>query len=306
VQRVVQVWGLLHRGQGGRIDIEALLLLVPGLLPILVFVYWPLLYNLWLSLHDWNLVRSEAVFVGLANYHFLLQDPLFGQVLRQSLLYMGLALLGNFLLPLVLALLTLQVRGRWAELYQALLFAPTVAAVSVAALVWLYLYLPAAGPLAKLLATLGLPAPNFLTDPRYALLATALVANWKFMGFHYLIALAGLKAIPRDVLEAARVDGAHGWPFLWLVLFPLLFPTLLFLLLSTLANALDYAFVPVEVMTQGGPFGHTSHLMYAVYQEAFRFFRAGVAAAQAVLLTLGFGTIILGQLYLLGRRYASP
>ncbi|AEV15230.1 Glycerol-3-phosphate ABC transporter permease [Thermus sp. CCB_US3_UF1] len=292
-------------GQGGRrrqADLEALLLLAPGLLLLLVFVYWPLLYNLWLSLHDWNLVRPKAEFVGLANYRLLLQDPLFGQLLRQSLLYMGLALLGNFLLPLGLALLTLQVKGRWAELYQALLFAPTVAAVSVAALVWLYLYLPAAGPLAKGLAALGLPAPNFLADPRYALPAIALVANWKFLGFHYLIALAGLKALPREVLEAARVDGAQGWPLLRHVLLPLLFPTLLFLLLSALASALDYAFVPVEVMTQGGPFGHTSHLMYAVYQEAFRFFRAGVAAAQAVLLTLGLGALILGQLYLLGRR----
>ncbi|MEN2982526.1 MAG: sugar ABC transporter permease, partial [Thermus sp.] len=80
------------RGQGRQADLEALLLLAPGLLLLLVFVYWPLLYNLWLSLHDWNLVRPKAEFVGLANYRFLLQDPLFGQLLRQSLLYMGLAL----------------------------------------------------------------------------------------------------------------------------------------------------------------------------------------------------------------------
>lgn len=292
----------MRAGAGRRGNLGGLLLLAPGLFFLLLFVYWPLLYNLWLSLHEWNLVRPEAAFVGLANYQALLEDPAFWQTVRQSLLYMALAALGNFLVPLGLALLTLQVKSPWAERYQALLFAPTVAAVSVAALVWLYIYLPAAGPLAKVLGGLSLPAPSLLSDPDYALPAVALVANWKFLGFHYLIALAGLKALPREVLEAARVDGAEGLTFLRHVLLPLLFPTLLFLFLSALANALDYAFVPIDVMTQGGPFGHSTNLMYAVYQEAFRFFRAGVAAAQAVLLTLGLGVLILGQLFLLERR----
>ncbi|BDG20171.1 glycerol-3-phosphate ABC transporter permease (plasmid) [Thermus thermophilus] len=281
---------------------EALLYLAPALFLILLFVYLPLLANLLLSLLDWNLIRPEASFVGLENYRALLADPAFGQVLRQSLAYMGLALVGNFLLPLALALLTLQVRGPWPEVYQSLLFAPTVAAVSVASLVWLYLYLPAAGPMAQLLRALGWETPPLLADPRTALPAVALVANWKFLGFHYLIALAGLKALPREVLEAARVDGAEGLPLLRFVLFPLMGPVLLFLFLSALASALDYAFVPVEVMTQGGPFGHTTHLMYAAYQEAFRFFRAGIAAAEATLLTLGLGALILGQLWLLERR----
>lgn len=281
---------------------ETFLFLAPGLFFLLVFVYLPLLANLALSFMDWNLIRSEARFVGLENYRILFQDPAFAQTVRQSLAYMGLALVGNFLFPLGLALLTLQVRGRWPEVYQSLLFAPTVAAVSVASLVWLYLYLPAAGPLAQVLRAVGLEAPPLLTDPRTALPAVALVANWKFLGFHYLIALAGLKAIPREVMEAARVDGAQGLSLLWHVLLPLLGPVLLFLLLSALASALEYAFVPVEVMTQGGPFGRTNHLMYAVYQEAFRFFRAGVAAAEAVLLTLGLGVLILGQLWLLEKR----
>ncbi|WP_353513606.1 sugar ABC transporter permease [Thermus sp. LT1-2-5] len=256
-----------------------------------------------MSLYEWNLVSPQARFVGLGNYQALLRDPLFGQLLQQSLLYMALAALGNFLLPFALALLTLQTAGRWAELYQSLLFTPTAVAVSVASLVWIYLYLPAAGPLAKAFNAVGLPAPNFLSDPQFALYAVSLVANWKFLGFHYLIALAGLKALPKEVLEAARVDGAVGWTFLYRVLVPLLSPTLVFLFLSALASALDYAFVPIDVMTQGGPFGRSSNLMYAVYQEAFRYFRAGMAAALAVLLTLGMAFLIVGQVRLLeGRR----
>ncbi|AFV77373.1 permease component of ABC-type sugar transporter (plasmid) [Thermus oshimai JL-2] len=280
-----------------RIPWAGALPLLPALGPILVFVYWPLLYNAWLSLHQWNLVSPEVRYVGWANYRALLGDPAFLDLLGQSLLYMLLALLGNFLLPLGLALLTLQVDRRWGYLYQSLLFAPTTLAVSVAALVWLYLYLPGAGPLAHL----GLPP--LLSDPRYALPAVAVVANWKFLGFHYLLALAGLRALPREVLEAARVDGASGLALLLRVVLPLLWPTLLFLALSALASAMEYAFVPLDVMTQGGPFRQTSNLMYAVYQEAFRFFRTGVASAQALLLTLGLGVLILGQLWLLERRF---
>uniref|UniRef100_A0A831U9S9 Sugar ABC transporter permease n=1 Tax=Thermus islandicus TaxID=540988 RepID=A0A831U9S9_9DEIN len=278
------------------------LYLAPALLFLGLFVYWPLLYNGWLSLHEWNLVSPDRRFVGLANFAALFQDPGFHRLLWQTLLYVLLALVGNFALPLLLALATLALPPRWQDLFQTLFFLPTVAAVSVASLVWLYLYLPAAGPLAQVLRAVGLEAPPLLADPQTALPAVALVANWKFLGFHYLIALAGLKAIPREVMEAARVDGAEGLPLLRRVLLPLLGPLLLFLLLSALASSLEYAFVPVEVMTQGGPFGHTSHLMYAVYQEAFRFFRAGVAAAEAVLLTLGLGVLILGQLWLLEKR----
>ena len=278
------------------------LYLAPALLFLGLFVYWPLLYNGWLSLHEWNLVSPDRRFVGLANFAALFQDPGFHRLLWQTLLYVLLALVGNFALPLLLALATLALPPRWQDLFQTLFFLPTVAAASVASLVWLYLYLPAAGPLAQVLRAVGLEAPPLLADPQTALPAVALVANWKFLGFHYLIALAGLKAIPREVMEAARVDGAEGLPLLRRVLLPLLGPLLLFLLLSALASSLEYAFVPVEVMTQGGPFGHTSHLMYAVYQEAFRFFRAGVAAAEAVLLTLGLGVLILGQLWLLEKR----
>ncbi len=289
-------------GRAGQMHWGPFLYVAPGLLFLLVFVYWPLFYNIWLSLHDWNLVSPTARFVGLGNYLALLQDPLFIQLLLQSLEYILLATLGNFLLPLALAFLTLQVRERWLDLYQSLLFAPTAVAVSVATLVWLYLYLPAAGPFSKAFSFLGFTPPNFLGDPQAALFAVSLVANWKFLGFHYLIALAGIRALPKEVLEAARVDGAVGWPFLSRVLLPMLAPTLLFLFLSAVSAALDYVFVPIDVMTQGGPFGHTSNLMYAVYQEAFRFFRVGMAAALAVLLSLGLAGFVLAQLRILERR----
>lgn len=289
-------------GRRARLEAGPYLYLAPALFFLLLFAYWPLLYNAWLSLQEWNLVSPERRFVGLANYASLLGDPGFHRLLGQSLAYVGLGILGNFALPLLLALATLALPPRWQDLFQTLFFLPTVAAASVASLVWLYLYLPAVGPLAQALRLLGGEAPNFLGDPAWALPAVALVANWKYLGFHYLVALAGLRALPREVVEAARVDGAEGWPLARYVLLPLLAPTLVFLLLSALTSALDYAFIPIEVMTQGGPFGTTSNLMYGAYQEGFRFFRAGVAAAQAVLLVGIFAVFVLWQYRLLSRR----
>ncbi len=294
--------GFWVRGRRSGLEAGPYPYLVPALSFLLLFVYWPLLYNAWLSLHEWNLVSPERRFVGLANYSGLLADPGFHRLLGQTLLYVALALVGNFALPLLLALATLALPPRWQDLFQTLFFLPTVAAASVASLVWLYLYLPAVGPLAQLLRGLGGGVPNFLGDPAWALPAVALVANWKYLGFHYLVALAGIRALPRGVVEAARVDGAEGWPLGRYVLLPLLAPTLTFLFLSAVTSALDYAFIPVEVMTQGGPFGTTSNLMYGAYQEGFRFFRAGVAAAQAVLLVGMFAVFVVWQYRLLSRR----
>ncbi len=290
-----------RRGGLAREAVGAYLYLLPTLFVLFLFVYWPLLQSLYLSLHDWNLLRRGGPFVGLENYLRVLSDPAFWQLLWQSGAYVGLALLGNFLLPVALALLTLQVSSREAETYQALLFAPTVVAASVGSLIWLWFYLPAGGLFNAVFQGLGLPPLGFLSDPALALPSVALVAAWKFLGFHYLIALAGLRAIPRDYLEAARVDGAVGLSLVRHILWPLFAPTGLYLFLSTLIQSLEYAFIPIDVMTLGGPSGTSSNLMYQVYLESFRFFRIGIASAQSILLVLLFAGFILWQLRLMER-----
>ncbi len=277
------------------------LYLVPALLALGAFVYYPLLDTIYISLHEWNLVSAKRTWVGLENYRVLLGDPEFRRILLQSGFYVLLALVGNFLLPVGLALLTLQVSEREGDVYQSLLFAPTAVAVSVGSLIWLWFYLPAGGVFNHLLAHLGLPPQPWLTSPSTALPAVSLVAAWKYLGFHYLIALAGLRTIPREYLEAARVDGASGLTLLGRVVLPLFAPSALFLFLSTIIQSLEYAFIPIEVLTTGGPFGSTSNLMYAVWQEAFRFFRAGVASAQAVMMIALFAGFILWQFRLLER-----
>lgn len=255
---------------------------LPALLFVGLFVYWPLLQVMLLSLYEWNMV-SPRRFVGSGNFRSLFADAELASLLLQSAGYVLVALLGNFLLPAVLALLTLQVGERSASWYQMLLFTPTVVATSVGALLWQWIYLPAGGLLNASLDLVGVPPSNWLNDPDTALTAVGVVATWKFFGFNYLIALAGLKAIPGEYVEAARLDGASGLTLLGGVVLPLLRPTLLFLALTAFLQALPNAFVPIQVLTQGGPAGSSTNLLFSLHEAGFRFFQVGRASAEAVL-----------------------
>ena len=277
------------------------LYLLPALLFLGLFIYWPLVQVTILSFFRWNLISPNGTFVGLDNFASLLTDPKFFGVLLQTLLYIFIALLGNFLLPVGLAMLTLQVGRRYTDLYQSLLFTPTMVAVSVGALLWQWIYLPTGGLLNTLLSVFGLPEVNWLNDPDTALGAVGVVAAWQFMGFNYLISLAGLRAVPREYLEAARIDGATGWPLLRWVIIPLLMPTLLFVALTSILQALPNAFVPIEILTRGGPSDSSDNLLYTIYRDGFQFFQVGEASAEAVVTILLLGGAAIWQFRILDR-----
>ena len=250
--------------------ISPYLYLTPALIFIALFVFYPLVGSIRNSFYQGNLINPTRQFIGFQIYIDVFADDFFYTILWQSAIYLILALLGAFVVPIVLALFAFQLNEREIDIYQSSMFLPTVIATNVAVLVWVWFYLPAGGLVATLLETFNLPPPNLLKDPSLALPALSVVANWKVMGFHFLIALAGLKAIPREYIEAAVVDGAQGWALMTRVVLPLFSPTALFLFIITLIQGLDQVFVPIEVMTRGGPSNATNNLMYAIYQEGFK------------------------------------
>lgn len=277
------------------------LYLVPALLFLGLFIFWPLVQVTLLSFFQWNLISPRIPFVGLENYTSLFTDTEFLRVLFQTLMYILIALLGNFLLPVGLAALTVQAGRRFTGLYQSLLFTPTVVAVSVGAILWQFIYLPTGGLLNSFLSLFGLPEGSWLNNPYTALPAIGVVAAWQFMGFNYLVALAGLMAVPKEYLEAARVDGATGWPLIRLVIIPLLMPTLLFVALTSILQALPNAFIPIEILTRGGPSESSDNLLYTIYQDGFQFFQIGRASAEAVLTILLLGGAAIWQFRILDR-----
>ncbi len=284
-----------------RIDREALLFLAfvgPNLLLFAIFSFWPIVNSAWLSLHRWDMIAPVKKFVGLDNYRYLTHDPVFHTVLRNSAIYTIAAAGGTLLLALGLALLLNQpLHGR--DGAKAVLFAPSLVSGAAIGVVWIYLFDPRFGVIARLLGIVGLPSPAWLSDPPWAMTAIVIVSIWRDLGFATVIFLAGLQAIPRDLYEAAKVDGSGPlWRFRAVTL-PMLSPILFFLGITTLLSAIQ-SFDIIQVMTKGGPVDATNTLIYYVYQQGFVNFNAGRSSAASLVLFL-----IMLAVTLLQVRYAE-
>lgn len=278
-----------HRS--GRGSVAPWLYILPAIVFIGLFIYWPVVRTFYLSFLDWNLLRPEKNFIGWDNYQHLFKFGHFPKVVWNSVLYILVALVGNFMLPVGLALLTLQVSGRFADAYQSLIFIPTVISTVVATLIFQWMYLPTGGLINELIGLIGISPQNWLNNPGTALGSIGVIGVWKFMGFSYLIALAGLNAVSREVLEAAYVDGTNAWNMVWRMILPMSAPTLLFIAITSVMQALPNVFVPIQIMTSGGPANASTNLVYDIYQYGFRTFQTGQASAASVLTLILLGGV---------------
>jgi multiple sugar transport system permease protein len=258
-----------------------LFFLLPSGIPLLLFTLIPMVSSAWVSLHEWNLI-SPMEWVGLDNYAGLLTDPTTREVFGHTVLY----IVGYF--PLVYAgglglavLLNRKLAGR--TIFRAAYFLPVVTSWVVVALVWQWLLNPSNGLVNQILDTLGLGQPGWWTDPAWAMPAVILASAWKDLGFVMVILLAGLQAIPQELYEAARIDGASGWNQFRHVTLPLLSPSTFFVVVITLINGFQ-VFDQVFVMTGGGPAGASQVVVGQIYDLTFRYGRAGEASALSWLL----------------------
>lgn len=263
------------------------LLVLPLLALIILFIYWPLVYQTYLSFFDWNFVRPDMNFIGFENYRTFLSDPRFIASLRGTGIYFLALVPIQVFVPLALALLLWPIRKSKAQgPYRVMLFSPTVVAYSVGAVMWLWIFNPLQGVLNKVLLDFGLDRINWLSDRNVAIWSVILVATWKTLGFHLLLYMAALEAVPTDFLEAAQLDGANNWTLMTTIRFPLISPTFFFILVTTVISVNDDVFGAINVLTEGGPFGSTTNVIYYMYQQGFQFFQIGKASALAVLLFL--------------------
>ncbi|MER6523932.1 sugar ABC transporter permease [Streptomyces sp. NPDC001508] len=285
--------------RGGR---RALPYLIPASAVFGVFLFFPLLAVTALSFTEWNLISPLPRFVGLDNYAELLTSADFGQTLLQTAYYLALAFIGNFLVPVLLAVLTLGAGPKLLACYRTVLFLPAVVSSAVGAIVWQYLYLPDGGPINAALDILGWHGANWLNDPTTVIPAVAAAASWNSFGFNYIVALGGLSGIPAGVREAARLDGAGGWVMLTRITLPMARPTLVFVATAALLQALPHAFVPLQIMTGGGPDNASNNLFFDVYRTAFQFFQIGQSAAGSVVLIALLSAAAILQYRLMDRR----
>ena len=276
-----------RRGRGLKNGAWVLFFLLPSAVPLVAFTLAPMVGSLWVSLHRWNLI-SAMEWVGLENYTTLLTDPstraVFGHTLLYIAGYLPLVYVGGLGLAVVL---NVALRGR--SLFRAAYFLPVVTSWVVVALVWQWLLNPRNGLVNQVLGTFGLPEPGWWTDPTWAMPSVILASAWKDLGFVMVIMLAGLQAIPTEIYEAARVDGANAWQRFRSITLPLLSPSTFFVVVISLVNGFQ-VFDQVYDMTGGGPSGASQVVVGQIYDLTFRYGRAGQASALSWLL---FAVILL-------------
>lgn len=254
----------------------------PNLTLLLIFTYKPLLESFRFSTLQWNIGSARARFVGLQNYIEFFTSTKTAQVLSTTALFTVGTVGGALLIGLALAiLLNRKLTGR--GIARTLAFAPYVLSGIAVGILWLYIFDPRYGLLKTVLGWFGIGSPDWYNSSPWALLMLIIVYLWKHVGYVALIYLAGLQAIPQDLYDAAALDGANRGRTLRSITLPLLGPSTFFLTITTLLASLQ-SFDLIQAMTQGGPLGSTTTLMYQIYQESFVSGRAGYASAVATIL----------------------
>jgi multiple sugar transport system permease protein len=274
----------------------AWLLLAPALAVLGATFFLPIAASLILSFTDFDIYavgRLDNVrAVGPRNYATLVSSPLFWLALRNTLYFVLVGGPLSLLAALGAALLVNAKLARFKGFFRTIYFAPFVTTLVAVAIVWRYLYHPTYGLLNYGLGALGIGPVDWLGDPRWAMPAIIVMAVWKNFGYNMLILIAGLQAIPDELYEAAVLDGAGAWRRFRHVTLPMLGPTLVFVGLVTMIGYFQ-VFAEPYVMTQGGPLRSTTTMVLLMYEEGFRWWRMGYAAAIAFVL---FALILGGML----------
>jgi multiple sugar transport system permease protein len=279
--------------------------LAPALGTLLIFFFLPVVAAFLMSFTDFdiyslgNLKRARVIL--FENYSHLLSDPLFWKALFNTCYFV---LVGG---PLtiaasLMAAIALNSRFlRFKKWFRLAFFMPVVTTLVAVAVVWRYLYHPRFGAINYLLSPLGIQGIDWLGDPAWAMPAMILLAIWKNFGYHMMIFLAGLQAIPEYLYEAARLDGAGWWRQFWHVTLPQLAPTTFFVTIMTIIGYFQF-FAEPYVMTEGGPLNSTLSIVLYLYQQGFRWWRMGYASAIAFVLFLIVFLLAMANLMIRTRR----
>lgn len=257
------------------------LLLSPSLIVIFGFLVIPMFWSLYYSFTKGGMLGKHT-FVGFQNYIKAAQHPIFLQTLRNTTLYAVLTVPTVLVLALVVALIIFQL-PRMQGFFRGTVYFPLITPVVIAANIWAYIVNRDFGPLNLILKWFGVTPIDWLGDPTWAIPAIVMMEIWRGFGFYVIILFAALQSVPRELYEAARIDGAQAMRIIWSITIPLLRPALGFcFIMATIFNF--QLFDAVYVLTKGGPAWKTSTVSWYVYQQAFQSDNLGFASTMGVVL----------------------
>jgi multiple sugar transport system permease protein len=266
---------------------------------MVVFVVLPIVLVVCLSFTSYN-VLTPPRWVGLVNFVDLLEDDLFWTSVRNTVYFTAVTVPVGMALSLGLALF-LDRRLRGVGFFTAVYYAPVMAPLVTTALVWILFYDHTTGLFNYALSLLGIPALPWLTSTTWAMPSIILMSIWKALGFNMVIFLAGLQAIPRELHEAASLDGAGGVGRFWSITLPLLTPATIYVVITSMIASFQ-VFSQVYVMTAGGPSNSTTTVVHQIYKTAFQDLDMGYASAMALILFVILVAASLANLRLMARR----
>jgi multiple sugar transport system permease protein len=258
----------------------AYLFLAPGLILFAIFTVFAVAYSFYLSFHEWNILEPAKPFVFLDNYKLLLADRRFHRAVINTLYYTALSVPLTMGAGLIIALLLNNIRFK--GIYRTLYYVPVITPLVVSSIIWKWVYQGDYGLLNYFLTSLGvINRPiMWLSDPNLAMPSVIFMSIWGGAGYHMVIYLAGLQAIPEEYYDAAKVDGANLIQQLRMITLPLLTPTTFFLLITSIIGSFQ-VFTQIYIMTSGGPLGRTTTIGFYLYEKAFRQFQMGYASSMA-------------------------
>lgn len=273
--------------------------LFPSLIFLSIFTYYPIFDAFRLSIHKFNAFTPQPVFQWFENYTRFFGNPIFWEVVTNNVVFAVATILPTMILALFFAILINEVKLK--SPFRLALFYPLLIPYAAAAMVWVFMYDPGLGPINKFLSIFGIPSLGWLGDRRYSLLAIILMTIWKNVGYYMLIYLAGLQAIPSDLYDAARTDGANWMSKHYHVTLPLVGPSTLFVFVVSIIQSFK-VFTQIYLMTEGGPGYSSNVLIYYTYEYAFKFWQLGKASTLTSIMILILLFLVLIVFGLFGRR----
>lgn len=257
-------------------------LLAPSLALFSIFLFYPMIKSVYLSLHLTDPRGNVALFVGLDNYQAMFASPAFYESLKVTMMFMLMTVPPSMIVALALAALTCH-KGAGMRLFQWIFSMPVIISVGTGSIIWMMLFHPSVGMLNYWLDLAGMDPIFWLADPNWALLSVCIVTVWMNLGFVYIVMLGALKGIPPEIYESAKIDGAGAWRTFFRISIPLVSPSLFFVGIVSVIGAFQ-AFGQINILTKGGPAQATDVIVYSIYQDAFVNFQFGTGSAKALVL----------------------
>lgn len=256
--------------------------LLPTAILLTVFMIIPILYTFYLSFFDWNLIAPTKEFVGFRNYIEVFTDPVNQKVIVNTLIYIVLLIILNFIVPYFISIIVKFFINKMQGAYKVLFFIPSLFSLVVGSMIFTWILNPVSGPLAFLFRSFGIAIPNWTNSGILAITVICIITNWKVFGYNFILLLTGLGSIPKNIIDAAKVDNIPKWKLIFNVILPMNRGIAIYVLILTIVQGLQYVFTPINVITTGGPYYGSSNVIYQTYLNAFVLYKTGTSSALAI------------------------